>query len=498
MARVTAAPPGRARRGSVAVMAAVLAVPLIAFAGFAIDAARMWLVQSRLQSALDAATLAAARQMTAPDGTANAIALFWADFGRTSDSLDTGYMGAVATTPVTTQLDQNTIQMTSTASVATPLIGIVGPSSVIVHAIAAAQRASTGMELSLVLDNTGSMAGWPIQAVIDSATELVDIVYGNGSADTQPNLYVAVAPFTAEVNLGASHTDWLGPGFDPTLWRNARWLGCVMARVATGDDFTDATPAQAPFTPFLYPSTLGKYAVGKTSVTGDDDWSRTNITEASQATLPANTAVGPDLGCSPLPVLPLTASRRTVLATIASMAAIYRGGTFINLGLQAGWLTLSPRWTGLWGNPALPLPYKTPNSQKVMVLMTDGNNEWYDWPGGAPGAGPAPWVNDGDTDYTAYGRLKMNLMGLPDTTQATATAVLNDRMSQMCGIIKSHGITLYTVIFNHDGSVAPATVALFQACASTPEDFFLTPTAADLQGAFQQIAGQLASLRLTR
>ncbi len=43
--------------------------------------------------------------------------------------------------------------------------------------------------------------------------------------------------------------------------------------------------------------------------------------------------------------------------------------------------------------------------RKVIVLMTDGNNEWYNWPGGAPGVGPAPWKNDGDADFTAYGRL---------------------------------------------------------------------------------------------
>jgi hypothetical protein len=38
---------------------------------------------------------------------------------------------------------------------------------------------------------------------------------------------------------------------------------------------------------------------------------------------------------------------------------------------------------------ALPLAYNTPNMKKVIVLMTDGNNEWYDWPCGVPGQTPS-------------------------------------------------------------------------------------------------------------
>ncbi len=68
---------------------------------------------------------------------------------------------------------------------------------------------------------------------------------------------------------------------------------------------------------------------------------------------------------------------------------------------------------------------------------------WYDYPGGAPGAAPANvgpdnvstnWMNDGNTDFTAYGRLLDNNMGLPagQNTQANATTNINNKMSQMC------------------------------------------------------------------
>ena len=42
-------------------MAAFLLVPIIAAIGFAVDTARIWLVQSRLQTAVDAAALVAGR-----------------------------------------------------------------------------------------------------------------------------------------------------------------------------------------------------------------------------------------------------------------------------------------------------------------------------------------------------------------------------------------------------------------------------------------------------
>ncbi len=239
-------------------------------------------------------------------------------------------------------------------------------------------------------------------------------------------------------------------------------------------------------------------------VTGDDDWSTGNITEANQASLPDNTAVGPNLGCPNLPVMGLQPSRNAAMPVIAQMVANFRGGTFINLGLQAGWWTLSPNWRNLWNTkyPQLPLDYGTPNMQKVIVLMTDGNNEWYDWSGGAPGVGPKgppQWPNDGDTDYAAYGQLKMNQMGLAGSvTQGNATTQINQAMSQMCTNIKNAGIAIYTVLFNHDGSVSPSTQTLFQNCASSPQNYFLTPTAADLETAFSTIGGQLAGVRLSQ
>jgi hypothetical protein len=291
------------------------------------------------------------------------------------------------------------------------------------------------------------------------------------------------------VNLGPTHTSWLAAGsLSESAYANTTWMGCVLARHAGGHDADDATPSVAPFTPFYYASTLNQYHNSQGQViTGDDDWSANKITEGKQATLSANTAVGPDLGCDASVVLPETASRTTVLSVINGLVQTYRGGTFINLGLQAGWFTLSPNWRGLWGSSTLPLNYNTPNMQKVIVLMTDGNNEWYSWSGGAPD-------NQGNGDATSYGRLSTNVLGL---NASNSTTYLNNSMSAMCTTIKNNGIIIYTVLFNHS-AVDTGTITLFQNCASSLQDYFLAPTETDLENAFSTIGSQLAALRLSQ
>jgi len=148
----------------------------------------------------------------------------------------------------------------------------------------------------------------------------------------------------------------------------------------------------------------------------------------------------------------------------------------------------------------MPLAYNTPYMKKAIVLMTDGNNEWYDWGDGVPGQTPptAPpngvpaWKADGDADYTAYGRLLTNTRGV---APANITATMNTWMSQMCTTIKQNGIIIYTILFNNSSS---ATQTLFRGCASSTSNYFLSPTSADLQSAFTQIGQDLSTLRISQ
>jgi Flp pilus assembly protein TadG len=305
-----------ARRGAVAIMTALLAVPLVAMMGLAIDLSRVWLVKSRLQMSLDAAVLVAARDISTGGTTVDGVNMFWANFNRTSKTILNGgypgYLGATATVPIVSNPApgdvSGSVQMTSTALVVPTLLGVLNIGVVTVGAASTAKTAATGLELAMVLDNTGSMAGGSpsaISALIGASQTLLDILYGTAS-DTQPNLWVSVVPFAATVNIGKIHTDWLttkaGLSLDQNQYKPSSWMGCVMARTAStgaasGDDYNDKTPSQAALESFLYQSTYHIYptpagiqyttGTGKNKQTltywypGDNDWtaSPNNIIE---------------------------------------------------------------------------------------------------------------------------------------------------------------------------------------------------------------------------
>jgi hypothetical protein len=256
-----------------------------------------------------------------------------------------------------------------------------------------------------------------------------------------------------------------------------------------------------------------------------------------------NNGRGPNLGCGRA-VLPLTSDRQAVLDQIAALRATRRGGTMANLGLQLGWGTISPRWRAdwalaeTWEGQQLPLNYDVRPMDKSIVLMTDGENQWYDWPDGAPGTcrntgntnpfnpctradRPAPpptvpvWANTVDADQNAYGRLANggpfgNRLGIanptagPSGTAATdPTNGINARMTRLCEAIRDvdpvtrrnrSKINVYTILFVANPSAQVAN--LYRDCASSPANYYLAENQAQLAEAFATIAGQLANLRL--
>jgi Flp pilus assembly protein TadG len=591
------------RGGNIALITALLAVPVVGMVGIATDGARAWLLRSRIHTALDAAALAGARNINLPAGQRDAeiAAMFWTNYGVREAGFSlaeatgrawAGFLGARTTLDAPTAVDASTIRVSARAVLDTTFATVLGFNDMAVSATAEARRADVGMELALVLDVTGSMdtncsvpgdrtatncgvtpvprdPGTTVTSRNNNtdllrlaSADLVNILYG--TRETVPNLWVSVVPYTTTVNLGSGRQDWLAPEAAASLggdFAPAGWRGCVEARVGyagapSDGDGRDYAPDEAPFRPFLYRSTLGQYTLAGQRVPGDNDWARKlwnatttggdAITEDWQLWR-GNYQVGPNVGCPQTPALPLTASKTAVLDTIQSLRTTFRGGTMANLGLQAGWFTLSPRWRAAWGlgpaptgHPtALPLDYGTRYMRKVIVMMTDGTNQWFDSPNGFPGActdtttsaasyptggrapGPAqairpaacPAANQvanvvaaagapvisGNTDYTGYGRLRDGRLGAGVGNNAQAQAEINSRLTALCTTVKANGITIYTVVLDTSGgATSAATRSLYQGCASVPENYFFVSQPADLRTAFQQIGTQLANLRIIK
>ncbi len=476
------------RRGGVLLFFGLILVPLVGFAGLAIDSLVAFSVEARVQRALDAAGLAAGRATREEDVVTEARAFFDANLGATGEEVAVSGFGAVYSP------ETESINLTVTATVPTYFMRVLGKTETVIDLETVVNLQIRQMELVLVMDNTGSMrSGGKINAMKDAAAELVRIVFGG--RESHPNLFVGLVPYVASVNIGAHRTAWLaaddqvliGAGAAPGAGKKkgkddkddedessapvdpfapSSWKGCVMARPAPFDE-TDDPPSVEPFSSYLYPSG------------SDNDWPPLDETNGAQ-----NNGKGPNLGCGPA-ITSLRQSRAEVLAAIEEMLPWHRGGTTGNLGLVWGWRAISPRWQGLWGGatPAeLPLAYDNVESDKVVVLLTDGDNQFYDNPPSGPGG----------SDFTAYGRL--DEFGFP--TLAAGRDELDARMARTCAAMKAEGIMLYTITFGPTPN--SGTQNLFRTCATSPGHYFHSPNNGDLTSAFRAIGRQLSSLRVAR
>ena len=122
---------------------------------------------------------------------------------------------------------------------------------------------------------------------------------------------------------------------------------------------------------------------------------------------------------------------------------------------------------------------------KVAIMLTDGVNQWYDWPTGLP--------NNPDADYTAYGRVSEGRLGT--TNGGAATTEINARMSAVCNAMKSQGIIIFAITFRLSNS---ATQDLYRNCATSPAHYFDSPSNDELQDVFHEIGNELTNLRLAQ
>lgn len=522
----------RQQGGAVSIIFALSLIPVVGFLGLAIDTGRIYYAHSIITGATDAAALAGARATGGPENMVQqATAIFNANIPQ-------NFEGTISGPSVVIGNNSQTVGVTATCKIDTTFMRLLGKNDISASATSQALISSTGLEVVLALDNTGSMAGGPMAAELQAASKLIDILFrGNNVVQ---GLWVGLVPFASTVNINM--TDFNGKQWLTTqgnkdikntdLYPNipakpdfsnvgGQWMGCIEARNAPYD-MTDDRPSSnvTKFTPFLYPSTLvHKYVHGQpldrnhplysgggrgswggrgpfSGQVGDNHWNLNGTAPSGRYFgdnfFHGNNGVGPNLGC-PVPMLPLTAQKNVIQKQIDLMRATYRGGTMINQGLVWAWRMLSPNWQGEWPTSMPTIPQNYGDTQKVIVLMTDGQNQWYDWPEGLPGN--PDYSAYPDADYTGYGRLAEGRTGT--TSNAAAGSVLNSRMLQACTIIKSHNIVLYTIIFNHGSSVDNATKTLFQSCATDPTKYFYAISDQELVDTFEKIGISINKLRLS-
>lgn len=490
-----------AEGGNLAMIFALSLVPLATAAGAAIDLNRAFIVQQRLERALDAAGLAvgAAPRSTDEEMRQMAQAYFDANYDETE-------LGV----PGTLQLlaGPSRITLSATAELPTTLMSLVGFEKLEVGSEIEVVRENKALEVAMVLDNTGSM-NWngKIGALREAATDLVTILFGD--QDRPELLRMSLVPFVTSVNIRAPGFDmaWMdvngasrfhGENFDagrgPTnhfelfdTIRNAEWKGCVEMRPEPYDTLDTVPTIANPdtlFVPYFWPDEPDRGSgyhnnYARDRINGSSERRQSNggkyVNRNVDVDETPSSTEGPNKACA-RPLVPLTNNKDILLAEIDEMEPWFNSGTNIAEGLAWGWRVLSPEIPFTEG-----ASFGDPDTQKALILLTDGNNEIV-----------GQSTHNG-SDYTSFGYVEMGRLGT--TSRSTARGIIDDKVAQMCQRVKDEGVRVYTITFQLN---SPSLADIFRACATEPQLYFNSPSNEELRQAFQAIAYDLSNLRLAR
>ncbi|UJQ95892.1 TadE/TadG family type IV pilus assembly protein [Mariluticola halotolerans] len=188
---------------------------------------------------------------------------------------------------------------------------------------------------------------------------------------------------------------------------------------------------------------------------------------------------GPNAACVSTPLLPLTNTRASVISTIDSMVS--NGATNIHQGAIWGFHALSPTAPLEEGRN-----YETA-TYKVMILMTDGQNTYYS--------------NNSDSSrlngayyYAPYGFPVNRRMGDESKSDGEMEDLVDARLLKTCENMKAAGIDIFTIGLKPPESVK----SMLTSCAKDATQAFFPTNASELTGVFEEIALQLADLRLAQ
>ena len=522
---------GREERSVIALLFAILILPLLTVMAIAVDLSQFLVMKQRLQSALDSAALNVGQSpnLSDADAATQAQAFITANYPNLSA------IGALQSVTVTHTKTSTVI--TAAASMNTNFLQIIGYGTMGVTLSSQISVNLNKLEVVLVLDNTGSMSTKygsmkGIDGLKTAATTLVNTLFANDP--TLQYVKVGVVPFTAAVNVGTQYAtaSWLdangvgamtrenlgvaaGHGLIElaTKLQNARWGGCVRQRTEPYDVQDVAPTASFPdtlYTPYFAPSEpssgslYNHYLPDGTFPNGTPQstiqYSVTKYNNGSVQNLPN---FGPNFDCTVQPIIRLTHDQTAILTEIDAMEAY--GATVVPAGLMWGWHLLSPY--GPFGDG---VAYSDTETIKAIILVTDGQNDVQLSTNGVPATGSTNGFNK--SVYNAYGyesqllHPHLNILSLPASlvgVQDQANYNIDQKEAQLCNNIKAvtdaHGtagrIQIYAIGFG--SSINSSALTLLSQCATSSAHYFYNPTSESLIATFKSIAIGLNQLRIS-
>jgi Flp pilus assembly protein TadG len=525
----------REEDGGLIILGLFLFVLMVMIGGVAIDLMRYEKIRTTLQNTLDRCTLMAAslKQNLDPQAVV------------TDCVSKAGLTSQLSGVTAVQSGNNREVRSTGLADTKPLFLHMVGIDNLDAGGVSSAQQGVGNVELSLVLDVSGSMniPATKIASLKTNASEFVETVL---AGDTFHKVSISLVPFNGQVNLGPE----LRSQFTAIDNPNITDMNCIDLPNSVYDSSAMSRTLPMPMTAnadsFSYVDNyLGGYAPGYSD--------------------PASVMGKPIDGnrwCTPQPgnvVRPLNSNLATLQNQINGLTAV--GATSINAGVKWGLTLLDPTSRGIVDNlraqgvapaSASGRPYNYgDNTQKIIVVMTDGahfpeerlndgfrsgNSPIYraadgrysihmperggaakfwsphdaTWRVTAYGGGVQQtwqevWAKEQVSwvAYQLYARARASMGGglVANFTTAvnqirtrTPASTMDTQLQSVCDMAKSQNVIIYGIAFE-----APAAgQAQILQCSTDVEHFFNATNEAGMRSAFRAIASNITQLKLTQ
>lgn len=457
--------------GVMTIFACFMILIMILVGGIGVDLMRNEMERTRLQAVSDRAVLAAA-DLDQPLDPEAVVRDYFTKSG----------MGEyVSNVYVTEGLNFRTVEVDATTTMNTQFMGSMGVETLTIPANSKAEEKVNKVEISMVLDISGSMrSNNKMDNLQDAAGVFVDTVLKPENRDL---ISISVVPYTAQVNAGEDIFDQLN------ISRRHPYSFCVDFEQADFDDpglsLTHQYDHMQHFEAGYNWNGYDYRRIG--SYGGPNANGRDNISNP---------------GCPKRDFEEIAAFSQDAAVLKARINQFQpRANTAIHLGMKWGVAMLDPSFRPITQNLAVdpvfavrPAEYSDTETLKTIILMTDGENvptvriasNVYANPGHA-----GHW-----SDYPLYYWLNRNVRSRDHwrwryTKYTPAQA--DNMLHNICEAAKDERIVIWSIGFE----VSDHGANVMKDCASSPSHFFRVD-GIEITEAFEAIARQINQLRLTQ
>ena len=340
--------------------------------------------------------------------------------------------GNVQVTPEFSSPQQGsfTLKLNGSATISTIFWRLMGQPQIDITATGEVLWGIKKLNLALALDNTGSMASSGKMAALKEAAHNLLTTLKN-SEKTPGDIKVSIVPFAVDVNVGTGNKD-------------ANWIEWTDWEAENGTCSKSSYHSKSSCTSHSGVWTPADHSTWNGCV-NDRDQNNDVLNTPTLAGSPATMYRADQASACPTAMMTLSYDWPTLNSKIDAMTPT--GNTNVTIGMQMAWQTLSPV-------TPFSAPAPAPDLDKVVILLTDGQNTQNRW--------------------------------------SSSQSSIDARTQKVCENAKADNIRIYTV------RVIDGNATLLKSCASKPEMYYEVSQAVQLNSVFASIAQNFANLRISK